>query len=401
MSLALLLLMLTTMTAWADEVKYINENGVEVTCANATPIPSGNFTWQDDGDLWFYISGKDEVESYLYFNQWDWGTINLIICDGAERTIKYLYSNKTLNIYGQENNTGKLTIKGGDSNGNGISAEYCLSIYGGKFEISNVSNGISSSEDITINGGNITVTGATSDDGGAICSSSGNITINGGTITVEDTSCGFASAQDIAINKGTITVNEAAIKGFNSSYGKIIITDGTIKVDESNAGFSSSGDITINGGIISVTATGDTGISSGGDITINGGVVSATATGDSGDGIHTEKNISLAGGSVTATSTNGAGISAEGFNQKIVFAGASVNASSYKVKDSSSTKSGSIKIADGLIMSEGSTAYSGTLYDGSNPENGKFEDLDALNTALAGKTLQKLPDYIDLMARII
>lgn len=293
LTMTLMLVMLTTMTAWADVVKYIDENGDEVTCNNATPISSGNFSWNDDGDLWFYISGKDEVESYLYFNQWDWGTINLIICDDAERTIKYLNSNKTLNIYGQENNTGKLTIVN-NFYGNGIYAEYGLTICGGIIEVSNAPNGISSSGDITINGGKITVTGASTD--GGIYSSSGNITINGGKIT------------------STATGNASGIYSF-------------------------SGNVTINGGEIISSATGYGIYSTSGSITL-------------GDAI--------------------------------------ITASSY---------CGSVTIADGLTLSDGTDVYSGTLYDGT--DNGKFASLDALNAALANKTLKKLPAFIDLTATLV
>ena len=343
---------------------YIDADGNDAICPYAIPITSG-FSWDTNGDLWFYISGTDEVEPSLSFSQDEFGTINLIICDDAERTIKYLNSNKTLNIYGQKNNTGKLTTNDSDYNGCGIHAEFGLSIYGGNYEISNASNGIACSGHLTISGSNITLTGAT-DNG--ISTSDGNITIIDSKINITG---GGISASDGDYNVGgSITINgsEITINGgqFSSTGGDILINDGTITVDGYN-GFVSTGNVTINGGEISITA-GDYysyGISAGGSVTINGGEITASATGSGSYGI--------AGTTIT-------------------LGDATIKASSYDIY-------GSIKIADGLTLSDGNDAYSGTLYDGT--DNGKFEDLDALNAALANKTLKKLPAFIDLTATIV
>ena len=343
---------------------YIDADGNDAICPYAIPITSG-FSWDTNGDLWFYISGTDEVEPSLSFSQDEFGTINLIICDDAERTIKYLNSNKTLNIYGQKNNTGKLTTNDSDYNGCGIHAEFGLSIYGGNYEISNASNGIACSGHLTISGSNITLTGAT-DNG--ISTSDGNITIIDSKINITG---GGISASDGDYNVGgSITINgsEITINGgqFSSTGGDILINDGTITVDGYN-GFVSTGNVTINGGEISITA-GDYysyGISAGGSVTINGGEITASATGSGSYGI--------AGTTIT-------------------LGDATIKASSYDIY-------GSIKIADGLTLSDGTDAYSGTLYDGT--DNGKFEDLDALNAALANKTLKKLPAFIDLTATIV
>ena len=382
-SLALLLMMLTSLSSWADEITYIDAKGDEVTCTNATKITSASddasYGTDNGDDLWYYVDGSVEISGSLLFSDGS-GSTNIILCDGASLKVEYLEANNAINIYRQGGNTpGKITTTGYNNGGYGLYSGYGgLSIYGGTIEISGSTEGIfSSGGNITIADCNITISDkggftawANYWGGGDILINSGNITITDGDIYASKGENDSGKGGNITINGGEITVKKGQ---FSSSGGNILINDGTITVENGYSGFVSTGNVTINGGDISITATinDSYGISAGGNVTINGGEIIATATGSGSYGINAGNNITLGD--------------------------ATIKASSYKVDE----YSGSIKIADGLFMSEGSTAYSGTLFDGNNTDNGKFVDLETLNAALANKTLKKLPAYIDLTATIV
>ena len=352
-------------------IPYIDADGNDAICPYATPISSSNCYFDYNGDLWYYVSDNVNRANSLSFNQDDFfGTANIILCNNATLTVSNISSSANLSIYGQKNNEGKITgsITIENGSGSGIYAGESITINGVTIGISGSSyeSGINSYEDITINGGNITLTGATdngiSTSDGNITITDSNIKITGGGIFASDGD--YTEGGNITINGGEITIDGGQ---FYSQGGNITINGGTITVDGYNGFVSTTGNVTINGGEITASATGDYsyGISAGGNVTINGGEITATATGSGSYGI--------AGNAIT-------------------FGDASITASSYDIY-------GSFKIADGLTLSDGSTAYSGTLYDGT--DNGKFEDIDALNTALACKTLKKLPAYIDLTAAIV
>ena len=362
-------------------ISYIDADGNEAFCTNATKITSECISYggtDEEDDLWYYVDGTVETSNYLNFQDFS-GSTNIILCDGASLKVKYLEANNAIKIYRQGGNTpGKITTTGSNNGEYGLSAgNGDLSIYGGTIEISGSKEGMfSSGGNITIADCNITISDeggftawANYWGGGDIIINSGNITITDGDIYATKGENDSGKGGNITINGGEITVNKGKFWSFG---GDILINDGTITV-EGYSGFESDGSVTINGGKITATPTGDNsyGISAGGSVTINGGEIIATATGSGSRGIFAGSNITLGDATITA--------------------------SSYQVDQSS----GSIKITDGLFMSEGSKAYSGTLYDGNNTSNGKFEDLETLNTALAGKTLQQVPDKIDLTARII
>ena len=378
-------------SAWASKmtildpsqfIPYIDANGNEAFCTNATKITSDCMYYggtDEEDDLWYYVDGTVETSNYINFQDFS-GSTNIILCDGASLTVKYLEAYNAINIYRQGGNTpGKITTTASDSNGHGLSAgNGDLSIYGGTIEISGSTEGIfSSGGNITIADCNITI----SDKGGFTAWANywggGDILINSGNITITDGNIYASKGENDSGKGGNITINggEITVDGgkFWSEGGNITIYDGTITV-EGYSGFESDGDVTINGGKITATPTGDYsyGISAGGSVTINGGVITATATGSGSYGIFAGNNITLGDATITA--------------------------SSYQVDQSS----GSIKIVDGLFMSDGSKAYSGTLFDGSvYPSIGKFASLDDLNTALAGQTLQRVPDKLDLTATIV
>ena len=163
--MTLLLLLLTSATAWADEVSYsyIKADGTTGT-ATATKITTS--TSLSGG--WYVVD--NDIDGPLTFT----GDVNLIILDNKNVTITgadgIKITNGNLTIYGQSKGTGslKITANGKDDiSGFGVYAEKGeISINGGILTISATNYGIStykgenssSNCDITITGGRITVT---------------------------------------------------------------------------------------------------------------------------------------------------------------------------------------------------------------------------------------------------
>ena len=208
-AITLLLLLLTSTTAWADE-------------NNPTIIDGTEYNYESG---WYKMSGQLSLSQPLTFT----GDVNLILADDANVTMTGadgITVNGNLTIYGQSKGTGSLTINtngDGVDTGDGIYVEDGeITINGGILTINADRYGITTNDNnITINGGRVTVT-ATGENG---IYATGNITINGGTVTAsasnegtfgmaatgnitlgctKDTDYIFASSynKDISINSG-------------------------------------------------------------------------------------------------------------------------------------------------------------------------------------------------------
>ena len=385
----------------AATVTYIERswNGTAVvyeekTAADAMPVPSdGNMT-----SGWYYLNSNvtknGRIESIT-------GNVNLILSDGCTLDVKGLYvpAGKTLTIYGQTGDTGKIyshpgggaAIGGysGHDNGN-------IVIHGGTIEATGADNcaaiGTNDSRtggSITIYGGTITAQGGTDGagiGGGENCSG-GTITIYGGTITANSN-----PSEDPAGIGG----------GYKGAGGTITIWGGTITTcSRDGAGIgggdnSPGGNITIHGGTITCNYKGngqgarigggsDAG---GGTIVIDGGVISANGNESYGGGI--------GGGwhSATASITLGWTAASEG--------GISIKTSSFN---------GTVTLAqpfgiymdnewDTRLFTAGPVPDNSILVDTDRPLrawNGKIETYialhQALNWARDGATLKLSDDY--------
>lgn len=151
-------------------VKYIDANGVERICAQATEV-----SYYETPNKWekgWYVVGRDtEIANGVVCA----GEVHLILTDGVTLTVQgagdqagiRVLEEDSLIIYGQTNQTGQLIVTGG-SEGAGI---------GGNMGYSG--------HNITINSGIVTAIGGDSGAGigGGIYAGGFNITINGGTVT--------------------------------------------------------------------------------------------------------------------------------------------------------------------------------------------------------------------------
>lgn len=211
--------------------------------------------------------------------------------------------------------------------------------------------------------GSITVSG----DGSLTVKASGksgivsddNVTINGGTVTVNATSSTFVSNGDttkvagvkakdaFVMNDGTLTITSSGTgaKGM-SGDGTATFNGGTVKITVTGSNFGSSsgggggwpgggwpggghgggqsssdnsvaakgikfdGNITINGGTLTVSASAHEGIESKGELSITGGNIYSYSAAD--DAINSSSTMTISGGYVCAHATSNDGFDANG-----------------------------------------------------------------------------------------
>ena len=205
-----------------DGVGYLDENGEEQTANGVTAITSGTTTLNAG---WYAVTADTEINSRITCT----GDVNLILCNDttltAHKGITVSGDDNSLTIYQQAEavnaETGKLIIDQVDKNNAGIGGGYN-----------------SSGNNITVNGGTVTVTGGYhgAGIGGGYYSYGKNITINSGRVTANGGFDGagvgggfFGSGENITINGGAVTAtgveNAAGIGGgYQGSGGDISLS---------------------------------------------------------------------------------------------------------------------------------------------------------------------------------
>ena len=210
-------------------VKYIDENGFEQTCSDFTIIQSsvGGQVLGDsnNNEAWYAVIGNVTVEGTLEFNN---QAVNLILCDGSTLTITTDSHSGIINggdnehftIYGQSGGTGTVSVTSKDE---GIYGNY-----------------------VTINGGNIHVTG------NYYGFNTFKTTINGGIVSADGLVCISGDVDGVTINGGSVT---ATTGDYGISSGNIIINGGNVTAAGRFDGIYAIDNVIINGG--NVAATGD------------------------------------------------------------------------------------------------------------------------------------------------
>lgn len=396
----------------AGDVTYIYRswNGSNVTenvrtCTNYTNIHENISSFLSSG--WYVANDNVTIDKRLYVN---YGTVNIILCDDKTLTLNYgitVGETATLNIFGQQNDTGKLECKidmktkdhhdyaviGGDNSHRDTGN---IHIYGGSFDIDAgdsvwdyrgacIGGGVSGApKEIVIYGGNYKLEsnyGACiggGSNGQASYDKDGGIRIYGGKIRA--TSFGGAAIGNGAEHSGSaggIEIYGGRIQAYGKNGGASIGGGGYTK--SGNTG-GTNGPVTIYGGTIVASGTGGkytgAGIGSGqkanqGDkIRILGGNVSASSASGAGIGAGAEgnaKTIEILGGTVIATATAwGAGIGGgrEGNAGEITIKNATVTAESSNYGNQQDYIKRLEAITDGLGMKIDESAYfdSATAY---------------------------------------
>ena len=248
-AIALLLLLLTSATVWAETIKvpYFDSNGEHEYETTAT-ITENAIT--DLGNGWYVISGNYSSSQTLTFT----GDVNLILADDADGTITgangiVVYGNLT--IYGQSQGTGSLSVKATGHGGDGIYASGSISIIGGIITAtSDNQHGITNdSGDITIIGGKVTANG----DKYGIYASNGNIILGytNDTDHIIANSYGVKTGNTISVANGKTMIDGENTYTYNdkltaSNINNKILSPNLFNISNENDGSSSSNPYIIN-----------------------------------------------------------------------------------------------------------------------------------------------------------
>ena len=201
-------------------VPYINADGNIAYCYDYTELtPDEIGTFRPSG--WYVLSSDINYDAFFLFSDSNFGNdtngdTHIILCDGKTMTLNSdysfaIYSETSLHIYAQSGGTGTIIAKSSFINTSGIGIQ-------------------SGSGDIIINGGHITAFG-----GKCGIDSPGNVTINGGTVSAT-----YASTNDdvsgIHANVITLGWHNASDRIYADSYnGTVKIKTGQALVDKDNS----------------------------------------------------------------------------------------------------------------------------------------------------------------------
>ncbi len=210
----------------AESVSYVNRTAdatgkvteEAATCETYTVVAGDSTTWSDG---WYAVNSNVTIDSLVTVSE----AVSLILCDGFTLTVTgsiQLTGSNSLTIYGQNADTGTLTISN--------VADKQAGIGGGN-------NGAGGTT--TINGGTVTANGGSygAGIGGGYQGAGGTITINGGNVTATGGNGGAGIGGGNNGAGGTITLSYTSDTDSitASSYnGTVTISDGKKFTDGTN-----------------------------------------------------------------------------------------------------------------------------------------------------------------------
>ena len=316
--LTLAALLAFVQSVWADNapVTYI-ERSWNPTMKTVSVVEKTitDYTLIEGSGEWFGLGTAGTETYYVVKGNASYQTLNivapnahLILTDGSTLTLTggvKLELGKSLYIYGQSNDSGRLIVTNSYSGGAGI---------GGGNE--------ADAGSLVVHGGNITATGndCAAGIGGGDSGSCGFVTIFGGTVTANGgvKAAGIGGGQNRGI-RGTVTIYGGTVNA--NGNGEYVLFSGT----KSGAGIgggddaSQGGAVNIYGGTVNAKANSDNAagigggrLSNGGVVNIYGGIVNATGAENAagrggGNGYKGEGNggtVTISGGTVHVTGGN-------------------------------------------------------------------------------------------------
>ena len=244
-----------------EEDVVIILNGVNITCSDSAPIYVVNAS-----DT--VITLADNTENYVT----DGATY--VYEAGVTEPNAAIYSNDDLIIEGN----GSLTVSANYNNG--ISSSDDLDINSGNITVTAVNHGIKGKDSVVILDGTITINAG----GDGIQSDNdedtekGYVTIQGGTLNITADSDGIQAETMLTVSGGDVTI-VSENKGLKGVAGVTIESgaiDGvSIDIDSADNAIHSNGSVTISGGDITI-ATDEDGINADTSVTITGGDIDIT-----------------------------------------------------------------------------------------------------------------------------
>ena len=216
LTLTLLMMLLTTATAWAKSIRYIDADGKEQTAHNPRLLTEYNANNLTDG--WYFVGSNIRIDCLTIK-----GDVNIILMDGKSleiRSEKYspiMLGDGKLTIYGERKGTGKLDVTYSELIPN-------LAV-----------NTTSLDSRITINGGNVTF--KCEYGRGIMGITCGHVVVNGGTLTCTGNYTGILGYCDVTINGGKVnaTGNKTGIASYNLFLYGSEVGDKTITLGCKNA----------------------------------------------------------------------------------------------------------------------------------------------------------------------
>ncbi|MBE6763201.1 MAG: carbohydrate-binding domain-containing protein [Ruminococcaceae bacterium] len=284
-----------------DQVAVTLDN-VTMSCSDSAP---------------FYVQSADKTTLILKEGTTNTfsDTANYVFADGTDEPASPIYSKDDLVIEG----TGTLIVNGKYKNG--ITSKDDLKINGGTYIIDAVNHGIRGKDSIRISDGDFTVTagadGMQSDN--TEDTTKGYITIDGGVFDITAANDGIQAETALSINGGTFTIvtgggsatspsssDTNSYKGIKST-GALAVCGGSITLDCKDDAVHANGDVTLAGGVINA-ASGDDGVHADGLLLVNDGAsLTVTKSYEAIEGV----NITVTGGEMRLTSSDD-GINAAG-----------------------------------------------------------------------------------------
>lgn len=304
---------------------YVNSDGETVTIDSAI-IARDDLKIKGQGTLTVNGNTADGIVCKNDLKLWN-GTINVTAVDDAIR------GNGSVKI-GDADDTDYSTLKvtATATNGDGIKSgstetgEGIVLLTGGTVNVTSYGDAIHGAQELTVNGGTITLTttcpstssGGSSSGGswgpggmggmGSESTPSTAVSAKGLKASETDDTTGVSVEGTVTINGGTISINatDDAIHGTN-----ITMTGGDVTASSSGDGLHADGLLTIDNGTLDIPTSYE-GIE-GDDIVVNGGDIHCFATNDcfnaSGDSID---RLTINGGYIYLIGTNGDGVDSNG-----------------------------------------------------------------------------------------
>lgn len=236
--------------------------------------------------------------------------------------------------------SGKLNVTGNYALG--IRCNDDLTIEGGDITVSAVTNGVRGSDSVTVSGGSLTV--AAEKDGikstNDTDSGKGFVAVSGGIINVTAGEDGIQSQQQLSVSGGEINItttgdvvestndgwgapwrsdissneDEATSKGLKSGAA-MTISGGKIKVNSTDHSIHGAGAILIENGELSLSSSKGKGITAHGSLTVDGGIINVA---NSTEGLESKADITINGGEITINAADD-GLNSGGGNDRFNF----------------------------------------------------------------------------------
>ena len=372
----------TSVTAIKDDINWEQSNSYDLTLTKSTSITKGGvYTLTgtiEDGEL--LINTNDDVKLILsnvtikntngpaiYIEDANCTYIELVGENTLEGKVddeydSVLLSKDDLYISGD----GSLKVI---SNIDGISSSDNLTINSGTFIIEVGDDAIKGKDSLIIENGNFTITSG----GDAIKTTNqdelGNLVIQNGTFNITTNGDGIVSINTLEINNGEFTIKTDKNSSTDSQKGikaenNLTINSGTFNLNMNDDGFHSNKDVTINNGTINITSNDDS-IHADGKLEINDGTITLNAH----EGLEATY-IKVNGGNINITASDdgiNAGNKSNDYETTIEINNGNIKISMGQGDTDGIDSNGNIYINGGTVNITGNSPFD---YDGEAKYNG-------------------------------